>query len=159
MFLQGCAQICAFAGLCPDCLLACPGLCLWNPQRGLMSRLAPPLCSIVSGAAEGGDQGVGQVGAMVEGSLEMLAMLLRKAPAEVACAVHALAMAPVMRLMTSGSDAGQLQSGTEVLRLFFKAGGEAMLSWNGMNAESSLQVCLPADRFALPRHSKPGFYY
>ncbi len=117
-----------------------------------MGRLAPPLCSILGAAVENADRGeAGRGGAMAEGSLEMLAMLLRKSPPDVACNVHALAMAPLMRLMTVGSDAGQLQSGTEVLRLFLKTGGEAMLSWNGADANSSMQVI---SGLFLPRRSR-----
>eukprot|EP00951_Prasinocladus_malaysianus_P026387 scaffold234163_cov23-Prasinocladus_malaysianus.AAC.1 len=109
--------------------------CMW---RSLIGRIAPSLCNIISsGAAEGANA---QPNPQVEGALDILAMILKNAPVDVAVSLHGAVMQPVMALMRTCCDAGQLQSGTEVLRLMLRSGGEDMLSWNGAEANSTFQV-------------------
>jgi len=108
-------------------------------QRPLLGRLLPHLCHIIS---SGTVAPASQPSALVEGALDLLVLLLKRVPAELAASAHQLAWAPLMALMAASGDAGQLQSGTDILRLFVRAGGEGMLSWNGADPDASLQAIL-----------------
>jgi hypothetical protein len=73
---------------------------------------------------------------LVEGALDVLAVLLRPAPrgGEEARACHAACFGAVARLATTSDDVGVMQSAAECLRAFLRSGGEASLKWGADGA-------------------------
>ncbi|GMH34505.1 hypothetical protein BSKO_02339 [Bryopsis sp. KO-2023] len=83
-----------------------------------------------------------QEASVVEGSLDLITILLKGRHPEVAKMVY-MAIAPALvDLLTTSDDHGILQSGTQLLQAVVRVGGEGMLSWGNADPQTTLGIIL-----------------
>lgn len=101
----------------------------------LAQQAVPTLSSIVSAPAS-------QPPMLVEGSLDLLALLVSPAHMNVAQAVYLAVRDPLFQLLLTSSDSGATQSATSLLAQMVRTGGAAFLTWGGADAGASLAALL-----------------
>ncbi|KAG0591650.1 hypothetical protein M758_1G229200 [Ceratodon purpureus] len=78
---------------------------------------------------------------LVSGALDLLAMLLKKAPVEVVKAAHDASFKSVVAIVLQSGETSELQNGTECLAAFVREGSEALLEWGG-DADQTMRMLL-----------------
>uniref|UniRef100_A0A7I4DD79 Importin N-terminal domain-containing protein n=1 Tax=Physcomitrium patens TaxID=3218 RepID=A0A7I4DD79_PHYPA len=104
----------------------------------LALRALPVLASILARPQHQPQQ---QPQDLVNGALDLLAMLLKKAPLEVVKAAHDASFKSVISIVLQSDDTSELQNGTECLAAFVREGGEALLGWGG-DADQTMRMLL-----------------
>ncbi|BBN19279.1 importin-9 [Marchantia polymorpha subsp. ruderalis] len=102
----------------------------------LAALVLPVLATIFANTSQ---QPVG----MIAGALDLLTMLLKKAPKELVRRAHDVTFIPVLNIVLRSDDNSELQNATESLSAFVREGGEDLLSWGG-DANRSLHMLLDA---------------
>ncbi|GAX82463.1 hypothetical protein CEUSTIGMA_g9890.t1 [Chlamydomonas eustigma] len=88
---------------------------------------------------------------MVEGSLDLMRLLLQTRNTDVAMAIFHAAGQQVLHLLTTSDDAGVLQASVEMMCDLVFVSGEALLSWEGLHGTSALQsLLLACERLLSP---------
>eukprot|EP00887_Chlorella_sp_A99_P007628 scaffold20.g7628.t1 len=123
------------AGDARDLLEAMAGVPACLP--GLQSRMLPTLCGILANPAA-------HSAILVDGSLELVTVVLAPSPPEVAAQIHAATTPAVLSLLLHSDDAEVLRSATSYLRTLLQVGGVAVLCWGGASPADSLAAILQA---------------
>jgi len=115
----------------------------------LTMRVLPFLASILSNPHQ-------QMPGLVVGALDLLSMLLEKAPVEIIRAAYDVSFSPLIQIALQSNDQSELQNATECLAAFVREGGEALLGW-GSNADHTMRMLLDvAARLLSPEVDSPS---
>ncbi|KAM0908834.1 hypothetical protein ACQ4PT_015180 [Festuca glaucescens] len=102
----------------------------------LVSRILPTIGSILSKSKI-------QPDGLVAGSLDLLAMILKNAPATVVKAVFDTCFTFIIQITLESDDHGEMQNATECLAAFISGGRQELLAWGG-EPGSTLKMLLSA---------------
>lgn len=102
----------------------------------LVSRILPTIGSILSKSKI-------QPDGLVAGSLDLLAMILKNAPAAVVKAVFDTCFTFIIQITLESDDHGEMQNATECLAAFISGGRQELLAWGG-EPGSTLKMLLSA---------------
>ncbi|XP_047095488.1 importin-9-like [Lolium rigidum] len=102
----------------------------------LVSRILPTIGSILSKSKV-------QPDGLVAGSLDLLAMILKNAPAAVVKAVFDTCFTFIIQITLESDDHGEMQNATECLAAFISGGRQELLAWGG-EPGSTLKMLLSA---------------
>ncbi|KAL3699542.1 hypothetical protein R1sor_017564 [Riccia sorocarpa] len=102
----------------------------------LVARVLPFLATIFANIHQ-------QPTGMIAAALDLLTMLLKKAPKDLVRRTHDVTFLPVVNIVLRSEDNSELQNATETLSAFVREGGEELLSWSG-DPTRSLQMLLDA---------------
>ncbi|XP_020264447.1 importin-9 isoform X2 [Asparagus officinalis] len=104
--------------------------------RPLVSRILPSVGAIL-------DKPQLQPAGLVAGSLDLMTMILKSAPADVVKAVFDVCFNPVIQVILESDDHGEMQNATECLAAFLSGGKQDFLAWGG-NPEHTMKRLLDA---------------
>ncbi|CAM6086065.1 unnamed protein product [Calypogeia fissa] len=102
----------------------------------LASRVLPVLASIFGNPKQ-------EPEGLIAGALDLLTMLLKKAPILLVQKAHDVTFAPLISIVLQSDDNSELQNATESLAAFVREGGEALLGWGG-DPSRTMQMLLDA---------------
>ncbi|KAI9085691.1 hypothetical protein K1719_032297 [Acacia pycnantha] len=97
-----------------------------------------------------------QADGLVAGSLDLVAMLLKNAPIDVAKAIYDVCFDATIRIVLQSDDHSEIQNATECLAAFICEGRQEVLAW-GSNSESTMRSLLEiASRLLDPNLESSG---
>ncbi|KAK7306998.1 hypothetical protein VNO77_39674 [Canavalia gladiata] len=115
----------------------------------LVSRTLPYIGPILNKPQE-------QADGLVAGSLDLVTMLLKNAPADVVKAIYDVSFNAVIRIILQSDDHSEIQNATECLSAFLSGARQEILTW-GSDSESSMRSLLDiASRLLDPNLESSG---
>ncbi|XP_020110615.1 importin-9 isoform X3 [Ananas comosus] len=117
--------------------------------RPLVSRILPTIGSILEKPKL---QPIG----LVAGSLDLLTMILKNAPADVVKAVFETCFNTTIQIILESDDHGEMQNATECLAAILSGGRQELLSWEGDPGHTMKKLLDVASRLLDPNLESSG---
>eukprot|EP00256_Glycine_max_P068234 XP_025982829.1 importin-9 [Glycine max] len=115
----------------------------------LVSRILPSIGPILNKPQE-------QADGLVAGSLDLVTMLLKNAPADVVKAIYDVSFNAVINIILQSDDHSEIQNATECLSAFISEGRQQILAW-GSDSGSTMRSLLDiASRLLDPKLESSG---
>ncbi|KAG4403351.1 hypothetical protein GLYMA_01G093902v4 [Glycine max] len=115
----------------------------------LVSRILPYIGPILNKPQE-------QADGLVAGSLDLVTMLLKNAPADVVKAIYGVSFNAVINIILQSDDHSEIQNATECLSAFISGGRQEILAW-GSDSGSTMRSLLDiASRLLDPKLESSG---